>query len=724
MSVKKGYTQISKLITDKKLADAFIKIEKEISQSDDVDIKRTFQKQKETYNLLLEYTFKGIDDPEKLNIYKHIQKTLLAINQKLIDKDFENDISSKFSSEKRILEAEINRAKVTIENEINELLKQKANSETIERKSLIYKLFFHIWLSNNISDNDLAALKKLSLSSKALYPEKSIIVSAITISLIERFDKRKLISLFDFYDADEDGVWNRALVGIVIVFYIYNERMYLYDDLMKKVKQITEDNEIERYVEEIILQLIRTKETEKISKKLQDEIIPEMQKFRPKIEEKLNLDDIISDSLIEDQNPDWEEIFDDAPDLLNKMADFSKMQLEGSDVFMSAFAMFKNFPFFMQTANWFIPFYAENEDVEKVFANFDDNIDSSSFAKGLELSAFMCNSDKYSFCMNINMMPKAQRSMIVELFKTEMEQMKEISDDDELLKKGTKDKHIFTRYIQDLYRFYKLHPFHKEFNAFFDTSLDVHNTLFFKTLVKNKRVLTNISDLYFKKQFYSEAIDILDKLNLKGKEVKKNYEKLGFAWQKLKNYDKALENYQKAELYDDASLWLTKKIAFCYRKNNNFEKALEYYKKAEIEDTESLHIQTNIAHCYLSLGDYEKALKRYFKVEYYEPDNIKAKRPIAWCSYVIGKFDTSEKYYKKILENNPTAFDYINFGHVLFCNNKKMQAVEMYLKGIEMKGLVIFEESVNEDKEIILKHSTEETDIDLLIDYVKSKLLQ
>ena len=499
--------------------------------------------------------------------------------------------------------------------------------------------------------------------------------------------------------------------------------MYLYDDLMNKVKQIKEDDGIERYLEEIILQLIRTKETEKISKKLQDEIIPEMQKFRPKIEEKLNLDDIISDSLIEDQNPDWEEIFDEAPDLLNKMADFSKMQLEGSDVFMSAFAMFKNFPFFTQVANWFVPFYAESEEVEKVFSDFDDNFDNIEFAKGLERSAFMCNSDKYSFCMNINMMPKAQRGMITELFKSEMNQMKEISDDDELLKKGAKHKYIFTRYIQDLYRFYKLHPLHNEFNDFFETSMDIHNTLFFKTISKNNETIKIIAELYFKKGFYEEAIDILDKLNLKGKEAKKNYEKLGFAWQKLKNYDKALEYYQKAELFGEPSLWLTKKVAFCYRKNNNFEKALEYYQKAELDDEESLHIQANIGHCYLSLNDYENALKKYFKVEYYEPENLMAKRPIAWCSFVIGKFDTSEKYYKKLLDNKPTAFDYINYGHVLFCNNKKMQAVEMYLKGIEMKNLKAFEDSIAEDKETLLKHSSENTDIDLLIDYVKAKML-
>ncbi|MCF6365932.1 MAG: tetratricopeptide repeat protein [Bacteroidales bacterium] len=718
------YKKICNYITEKKLADAFLLIEENISRTNNLELIHNFEKQKETYGYLLEYTFKGIDDPQKPAIYKRIQTVLEETAEQLNDYYFLNDTNNRLSAEKRVLNVDIIKNKTTVESEINQLLSIKKGAENNERKSALYKLFFFIWLSNGITDNDLDSLRKLSRSKKILFHEKSIIVSALTISLIRRFDEKKLISLFDFYDADENAVWNRALVGIVISFYVYNKRMYLHDDLIKKLKQIKKDDGIEKHIEDIILQFIRTKETEKISKKLRDEIIPEMQKFRPKIEEKLNLDDILSDNLIEDKNPDWEELFDDAPELLGKMADFSKMQLEGSDVFMSAFAMFKNFPFFKQPANWFMPFYAENEEVKNAFSDFDENFDAEAFAKGLERSAFMCNSDKYSFCMNVQMMPKAQRSMIVELFKTEMQQMKEISDDDELLNKGKKDKQIFTRYIQDLYRFFKLHPLHKEFDDFFDSSFDIYNTLLFDTIIKDNKTLKIISELYFKKGFYNEAIDALSKLKLKGKAAQKNFEKLGFAWQKLKNYDKASEHYKKAELFGEASLWLTKKIAFCYRKNRNYEEALKYYQKAEKEEDNNLHIQANIGHCYLSMENHEEALKKYFKVEYYEPDNLMVKRPIAWCSFVLGKFDISVKYYSKLLENKPTVFDYINFGHVLFCKGDKMKAVEMYLKAIKMKDLKTFENSIKEDKEMLLKHGSEQTDIDLLMDYVKTKMLQ
>jgi len=719
---KIDYIKICNYITDKKLSDAFLLTEKYIKEINDPDVVRNFEKQKETYQLLLEYTFKGIEDPEKPKIYKGIQKALINIIEIVRDKMFLLTSKSKFAFEKRILDDEVIKQKITADEEIMELYKSDKNSDSDLRKEKLYKIFFLLWLTDRFGEIDIIALKKAARSKKLDFHEKSVIVSAITISLLRRFDSAKFKILSDFYDADEKAVWNRALVGIIMGVYKYNKRIYLYDDIKAVIKSLAKDDS-EEQVEHIILQFIRSKETEKISKKLRDEIIPQMEKFKPKIQDKLNLDEIISDSLGEDKNPDWEEIFDDSPELLNKMADFSKLQLEGSDVFMSAFAMFKKFPFFNETANWFMPFYSENKEVKETFESFEDDFDTDAFAEGLERSVFMCNSDKYSFCMNVKLMPQAQRNMLIELFKTEMEQMKEINDDDKLLNKSSEDTYIFRRYIQDLYRFFKLHPMHNDFEDFFNLKLDMHNTYFYKTLIKDRQITEKIAELYFKKGFYEDATEILSSLDFKGNKAKKNFEKLGFAYQKLNDYEKALEFYRKAELFSEPSSWLIRKIAFCYRKMHNYEKALEYYQIAEVEDAENLHIQANIGHCYLSLGNYESALNKYFKVEYYEPENIKAMRPIAWCSFVLGKFDTSQKYFNKILENNPTAYDYINFGHVLFCKGEKMRSVELYLKAVKLKDINEVEQNINDDREKLIEHGIENTDIDLLIDYIKSELI-
>ncbi len=718
------HKQICKFVADSKLADAFLLTDDILHEIQVPELKQNFDKQKETYNYLLEYSLKGVDDPERINVYNGIRRQLLKIADTAKSEYLQKfDSANKLSAQKRLLYEQTINYKISVHSELNELIKNNLPSEDEERKMKLYKLFFLIWLTDFLSEEDYLILKKYSASGKLFPHETSVIVSALTISLLRHFDKRKFHALFDFYDADKPKVWNRALVGIVLAFYYYDKRISLYDDLLSRLKSVSRDDKISGHVEQIIYQIVRSKETEKISRRLQDEIIPEMQKFRPKIQDKLNLDDILSDGLIEDSNPDWEELFDDAPDLLDKMADFSKLQLEGSDVFMSAFAGFKNFPFYRQAANWFMPFYAENSEVKKIFSDFDDDFDSETFIQGLERSPFMCNSDKYSFCLNIGMMPAAQRNMIIELFKQENKQTEEITNEDKLLNKDSEDNRIFTRYIQDLYRFFKLHPLKDDIEDIFETDLDIHNTKLYDILIHDEIVLEKIAEMYFKKGFYSDAAKIFEMISFKGNKEAKRYEKIGFCYQKNKNFEKALENYKKAEIIKEPSLWLTKKIAFCYRKIQNFEEALKYYLSAEKSDEENLHIQANIGHCYLASEDYENALKKYFKVEYYDPDNKSVMRPLAWCSFLVGKFDTAESYFQKLIAENPTAYDFINYGHLLYVKNEKLKAVDMYVKAVHLSDIKTVEDAIREDRNVLLKQDTGENDIDLLIDYVKTRIL-
>ncbi len=717
------YKQICDNISSEKLADAFIQISPFIENVNNNDIKENFNKQFETYHFFLEYKLKGISDPDSSKILKNIQRQLIDITERLKDEYYLSNSSDKLSQEKRKLEYEQKINQSGLVNELSNFINLNKDSENSERRNLLSKLFLSIWLTDSFTEEEKNRLKKYATSNKVFNHEKCVIVSVLTISLLRRFDNKKFHLLFDFYDTSENLVWNRALTGIIMAYFVYEKRMGLYNEIMARIQLISEDKNIQKHTENIILQLARTKETEKISKKLHDEIIPEMQKFQPKIQDKLRLDDIIAESSGEDKNPDWEEIFDEAPGLLDKMADISKLQLEGSDVFMSAFSMFKQFPFFRDHANWFVPFYKENPEVINSFENIGSKTEIETFTKGLENSAFMCNSDKYSFCMNIKMMPESQRSMILDLFIREIEQMKEISDEDSKIFKNVKDKHIFTQYIQDLYRFYKLHPLHHHFEDFFGLDTNFYNSNLFEILINNENFLITLGDLYFQKGFYSEAILIFEKFRFEGKIAQKNFEKIGFSYQKLNNFRKALENYSKAEIFDIPSLWLVKKMAFCYRKINDFQNALKYYLTAEISESENLIIQAGIGHCYLSLNDYDNALKKYFKVEFYEPNNIKVMKPIAWCSLMTGKFETSIKYYKKVCKHKPDVFDWINFGHALYCSNLKNEAIDKYLWSIKASDIRAFETAMIEDKLILMKHSVSEPEIDLLIEYVKAKAI-
>jgi hypothetical protein len=131
------------------------------------------------------------------------------------------------------------------------------------------------------------------------------------------------------------------------------------------LKILNENPEFKRNLERVIVQFIRSKETEKLQQRIRDEIMPEMIKISPNLKDKINLDSLMDEGFSEDKNPDWEEIFKDSPGLMDKMQEFSELQMEGADVFMGSFAMLKSFPFYGEMGNWFIPFFPENPEIAR-----------------------------------------------------------------------------------------------------------------------------------------------------------------------------------------------------------------------------------------------------------------------------------------------------------------------------------------------------------------------
>jgi tetratricopeptide (TPR) repeat protein len=546
-----------------------------------------------------------------------------------------------------------------------------------------------------------------------------VLVSAVTLSLLRQFDEAKVLLLFDFFNQQDDQVWQRALAGLVTVLNMYDRRISFYPAVTEKLYALEGNKDLERNIQDLIIQFIKSKETEKITKKFQEEIVPEMIKLRPRLEDKLDLENLISESDMEDKNPDWETFFKDSPDLLSKLEEFSQLQIEGSDVFMSAFSMLKQFSFFDELINWFMPFHKDNQEVEQYFQNMKEDFDTSSFLDGLQKTAYLCNSDKYSFCLNVNRMPAVQRDAMLDMFKMEMQAMQEISKEEEILDKPVKDKMVFTQYLQDLYRFFKIHPLKNEFFDIFNMRFDLHNTHFFNILVKDPAIIRNIAEFYFSRDYYEEALEIFSEI-MEDNEDYELLQKTGYCYQQLEQYGKAIEYYKKAEYFEKNKSWVLKKIAFCYRKLKQYQEALEYFKQLEALEPENLYIQTMLGRTNLDLNDYETALKYYFKVEYLQPDNHKVRRPIGWCSFLLGRFENARKYFLRIPEKAINEYDYLNLGHVEWCLGNKKSAIGYYRKALAISGRFdwLAAEFDNDSKHLI-KFGINKLDLPLMLDFLR-----
>ncbi|ASB48426.1 tetratricopeptide repeat protein [Alkalitalea saponilacus] len=726
--IRKNQQKVNGLINEKRLKEALDLLSDLVRETHNSEIIDSHYNLEMTYKSLLKYTVEGFTDPERQKIYNHLvtdiyklaDDTFLSLNTRFGQGVF-YDLRRKYKDNPESIY--IN----TFNNAIDELdkysLMEGDDQPYGDELNQEFLKLFELLLSREelYALKDESAVANLFKGEKMPWPRQCIFVSAITIHLLMHFNYSALQLLFDLLKHPHQEIKQRALAGLLLVLYKYDSRLSLYGEITERLAQMKESDVTETILQTAVIQIMRTRETEKLARKLTDEILPEVARIHPNLRNRLDLDNIIGDKFKEGKNPDWEDIFSDSPELMNKLEEFSKLQMEGSDLFLSTFRMLKHFPFFSRMDNWFLPFSYPNPIVADILKNESAPFQNPDLLKGMAESGILCNSDKFSLILSIPQMPSAQKGMMGQMFMAEIGAIREIEKSDQLIGPEKQALSISNQYIQDLYRFFRVYPKKDGFEDPFSWSLDFYNKWFVQTIFKDGDFYLKLGEYLFNKDRYPEALECYNAASDMAKPTMQILQKQAFCHQQNAQYKQALDLYLKADLFNDKQVWNLKKIALCYRHLNNPEKALEYYQKAEKVKPDDLHNQLSIGHCLLELKDFEQALKYYFKVEYLAPDNKKVWRPIVWCALALGKFDQAGKYCDKLLQNQPSYHDYINMGHVKWCEKNREEALQWYQKGIKQPGFSMkeFLDTLQNDKEILTKHGVDETDIPIMIDQLR-----
>lgn len=725
------YAGICRNLAARKLKPAFDQLEKVIAGNGLGIFHDEWRELNQTYQYMLQYTVEGIRDPERQKVYRKLIVSAFELTDQVNEairvkysssveyekkRMFKDRFIADFGSFWSALENYYSRRELQAVAGHDTATASVHLSEAAEHRQQLVQLFYHVWFRDQLNSGETEFLKKFLAGPSMLTAYKSFMIAAITLSLQRYFDEAKFSLLFDALEMEEP-VSQRALVGLLITLYQYDSRMPFYTEVTERLKILNEeDPEFKQKLERIVIQMIRSKETEKLRQRIRDEILPEMIRISPTLKDKINLESLMEEGLSDDKNPEWKEI---RTGLIDKMEEFSKLQMEGADVFIGSFAMLKSFPFFNEIANWLIPFFSENPEIREAI-DISDEVNRS-FVDVIDHAPVLCNSDKYSFCFSIQSLPRANREFLVQGIKASMDQLGEIEREEELTTPGKNAAFISNQYIQDLYRFYKLHPRKNDFEDIFSWRFDFHNRITLGNILKeDEKVLRNIAEYYFSKNYFEEAAGIFEYLLNTGKDDEL-YQKVAFCYQKLGNFEGALESYQKAELYDLNHVWNLKKIALCYRNLKQPDKALEYYQKAESLDPGDLNNLLNVGHCLLELDQFDKALQYYFKVEYLAPGNKKVWRPIAWCSFLTGKKEQAEMYFLKLTEEGPNRHDLMNMGHVQWSLGNRKAALDYYKRSISGAGFseAEFMDVFNEDLSQLIQQGIDQDDVPIMLDQLR-----
>ncbi|MFZ5939072.1 MAG: tetratricopeptide repeat protein [Bacteroidota bacterium] len=730
------YNRINTFIAGAKVKDALEELRELISASGFGDFFVQLEYAESTYEQMLRYMLEGVNDPQRDRIYLKLQVSILEladqVRASLLEKHsgwhtytLKQDLSKKQKLTGRGVIETLD--DLAFKTELDELLRDEGPSFPLnsqKKRDLDLEIFRHLWLSDRYTEAENNLAETIISSREFAWHEKALTVSAILLSLLRYWNEDKVHRLIDFAETDEPEVSVRSLVSLFIVLYVYDKRLRFYPDIMTRLHILGEKMNLEKYLENTALQLIRARDTLEIGRKLQEDLIPEVAKLKPDLEDKLLLDDLKGED--EEGNPDWESMFRESDQVYKKVEEFMKLQMEGADVYMTTFAHLKSFPFFNEMTNWLVPFYNENPDLQELYASGNDAFDPELFVEGLKRTPFLCNSDKYSFIFNVRYLPPDQKKMLSAAFAMEMEGLDEMLSDDELSSGSFRERIILVQYIQDLYRFFKISPFKSEFEDIFGGKLDLYNAGFYTELVNDQHITRNIAEYFFEKNHFEEALDVFRMLLNDNPGNPELLEKAGFCLQRTGQHREALACYEKIGWSGSPGIWVLKNMARCYRQLEQYGKALECYEEIERQKPGDSRNASLIAYCNMKLGDYDTAIQQYFRLEYADPGNLHLIRPIAWCYFALNEPDKAENYFNKVLQSarEPGYFDFVNFGHVRWAQGRRKEAVDLYLRAIQDPAFSfdLFLKTLDDDRPMLLKNRIQETDFPLMMDYLHYRL--
>ena len=696
LEIENIHRQATLFLDNAEVSEAFETVGKLSHELSRADINDELERLRMSYTFMLKYLEQGVMDPQRDEILSKILQSLYSLNDQCFIGLMEQTSPEVFYARRREL------AGVSLISIIEEyrkelqqlsLVKSLPNEESDNHAILAHlrqaeeletKLFNRVWSSLPLSAEDANSLKLCINGDILPVHTRCLLVAALFLGLMKFYDESKLLIMLEAYSlSDEPLVQLRALTCAMLAMLAHKKRIITSKAIQSRLSTMQDMSEFKQDVWSIQVQLARSRNTENVKERVRNDLIPNIMKMRPDIIDKLKDKDsqVIDLSDIE-ANPEWQDWLDQSG-ITRRIEEFNAMQIEGSDVFIATFAHLKTFPFFKTLSNWFLPFYAAHSSVV-------ENLGASkmALAEVVQHAPYLCNSDKYSFCLSLGALPESQRTMMSAQLEEQNAALNEAKQA-ELPDERKQRVSIVNAFVQDLYRFFKLFSRRREFIAVMDNpGIDMTDCLQLTHVTRDAHVLELLGTLYFKNAFYEDAIKCFSRLEEIDDATDDHiYQKIGFAYQNAGKTEQALNYYKRYELLHEEDAWNMRHIAACYRALGEFDKALDYYRRVEALTPDNMSLTLTIGHVLLEQNRTNEALQQYFKADLMDNSKHRAWRPIAWCSFLLNDYERAIDYYDRIArDDKPSAQDLLNRGHVLLCQGKTQEAINTYRESLNLMG--------------------------------------
>ena len=521
-------------------------------------------------------------------------------------------------------------------------------------------IFSYITSSPMWEKDDAKEYQELLNSTAVDSVTAQLMVSAITLSCLYFFDRKKFQLLFKLAkESDDMQVRVRAWVGWVLC--TSQIPGFMEEECTKDIESLKDDEEGKKKLLLISKILLRSQDMLEDSDTM-------MKNMFHNVADKMNsgeLEDLPGDGSTRFAfiQQDDESIIGDSLDETVGLLD------EGADIYFSQFRETKKQGFFHSMYNWFMPFYFESPLYLSISKRAGEK------ANNLHLlleNGTTCDSDRYSLLLLLDkekgsfeetLDSMAPDEMTAEYLKMAAE-IDEAEMDEETRKKldARKFNTQVIYYIQDLSRFFNLAPMRKAYDNSIKKNADDE---LYTPLELNVFADPAFDDLRYKlarycfKRNYKNFI-----FNLMGDHYPDTVEShYLLAWAAVKSkakenvvlasphIDFLMKNEPEQYLLVELAVDFYEKLAF-YEKKGTYQKAVDcltHLMEAKSDDEKTVRwCKKRLAKLYVLMERYEDAVKLLYEITYLEPDNLSA---VAELAEALLYMDGDDKKNLEKIEN-------------------------------------------------------------------------
>ena len=588
----------------------------------------------DSYAMLSRFLIDGVSDPHREEIAADIAAEASAINA-AIERDAlaACDDPSLYMSTLRF-------ERTRPEESIAALIKAYAEASATPdiplatTESMAQRIFNRLWVTCPLTASDAEAVHAAVASATTRIPDHAriLLIGSLMLGALRFFDQRRAVILADTYRINNSTPLGAvALAALVLVLAAAPVHASGHRKLRAALDALSDVPTVAADTRMAFMQLIRSRDTERVSRKLTDDLLPGIMKLRPDIDRRMrDLDKNEAAPFDEsgELNPEWEDMFEKSG-LGDKLRELNELQSEGADVMMATMGGLKDFSFFNDPANWFLPFYASHS-----AASGSGVAQLSGAIEGLPM---MCDGDKYSLVlfaarMGGNLMGAGLSAHLDEQERQWRELRRTDIDGDA---KACAD--AANSFVQNVYRFFKLFRRKNEFVDPFVKPINPLSTpLLSQHLGSDAEALSIAAEFYFRRGHYSEALQLFNRIEELTPPSAELYQKKGYVLEMTGTPDDALEAYHTADLIDSDSVWTLRRIAALLVRTGRHSDALSFFDRIEaIKPDRRTDIMAR-ARCLMELKRHTDALAQLYKSDFLKPDRPDTLRLMVRCQLIVG----------------------------------------------------------------------------------------